>query len=221
MRRGGRTRCRRRWLRRPDLPGVSAACVVGALAARRECPALGAIIVAHPDDETIAAGASLGLLPGLLLVHVTDGAPTGLGDAAREGFATPAEYGAAREGELQAALTVAGVSPERVRLGVTDQEASRDMAGLAGALERLFVERGTQWVLTHAYEGGIRITMRRRLRCSVRRGGWGCRWWSSPGIMRGRMGRWWCSASCLGGRGLRWCSMRWRPGGSGRCWTAS
>ena len=124
------------------------------LAARRAVPKRVAIAVAHPDDETIAAGGSLPLMPGLLLVHVTDGAPRRLADGERLGFATPGAYVAAREAELQAALAVAGVTPARVRMGVPDQDASLHMGAIAADLARAFAEHGTQVVLTHAYEGG-------------------------------------------------------------------
>ena len=113
-----------------------------------------ALVVAHPDDETIAAGASLHLLPVLLLVHVTDGAPRALSDAAAAGFGAPADYAAARRGELMAALHVAGASPDLVELGVVDQEASLHMPALACALSRLFDVQGIDAVITHAYEGG-------------------------------------------------------------------
>ncbi len=113
-----------------------------------------ALVVAHPDDETIAAGASLHLLTGLLLIHVTDGAPRNLGDAARAGFATPAGYAAARRTELQAALAVAGCSPAAIELGVPDQDASLHMPAIARDLARLFAQHGTEAVITHAYEGG-------------------------------------------------------------------
>lgn len=122
--------------------------------AAREPFAGAALVVAHPDDETIAAGGSLHLLPGLLLVHVTDGAPRGLGDALREGFATPKDYAAAREAELAAALRLSGAAPDRVRLGVVDQEASLTMGALAERLAGLFERHRTRAVLTHAYEGG-------------------------------------------------------------------
>ncbi len=128
--------------------------MLDALAARTTVRERVALVVAHPDDETIAAGASLRLLPGMLLVHVTDGAPRRLDDAARLGFTTAAAYAAAREAELQAALAVAGVAPERIRLGVPDQEASLHMAGIAADLARALAAHGIQTVLSHAYEGG-------------------------------------------------------------------
>ncbi len=128
--------------------------MLAALQRRRLLRQRVAIVVAHPDDETIAAGASLQLMPELLLVHVTDGAPRQLRDAARSGFDTAADYAAARQRELAAALAVAGVSPARSRLGVTDQDASLHMAGIAVALGQLFARHGTEAVLTHAYEGG-------------------------------------------------------------------
>ena len=128
--------------------------VLRGLAARRPVGARMALVVAHPDDETIAAGASLHLLPGLLLVHVTDGAPRVLGDAAAAGFAVPADYAAARRRELMAALAVAGASPELVELGIVDQEASSHMPSLARALSRLFDAHRIEAVITHAYEGG-------------------------------------------------------------------
>lgn len=128
--------------------------VLRGLAARRSVNPRVALVVAHPDDETIAAGASLHLLPGLLLVHVTDGAPRALSDAAAAGFDAPADYAAARRGELMAALDVAGASPDLVELGVADQEASFAMPTLARALSRLFDAHGIEVVMTHAYEGG-------------------------------------------------------------------
>ena len=128
--------------------------VLCGLAARRPVGARVALVVAHPDDETIAAGASLHLLPGLLLVHVTDGAPRALADAAAAGFGAPADYAAARRGELMTALDAAGAAPDLVELGVADQDASLHMTALARALSRLFDAHGIEAVITHAYEGG-------------------------------------------------------------------
>ncbi len=128
--------------------------VLRGLALRQPVGPRVALVVAHPDDETIAAGASLHLLPGLLLVHVTDGAPRAIADAAACGFDNPLAYAAARRSELLAALRVADVSPELVELSVPDQDASLDMPGLGRTLARLFDAHGTEAVITHAYEGG-------------------------------------------------------------------
>ncbi len=106
-----------------------------------------ALVVAHPDDETIGAGASLHLFRNLLLVHVTDGAPRNLADARAYGFADAASYAAARRAELAAAL-------RRVRRrrrsspssGAADQQASlalKPLIGqLAGLLARAWSARG-------------------------------------------------------------------------------
>lgn len=128
--------------------------MLSALVARQRLRRRVAIVVAHPDDETIAAGASLWLMPELLLVHVTDGAPRRLKDAGRKGFGSAEEYAAERERELEAALAVAGVAPQRVRLGVADQDASLHMAAVTAELGLVFAQHGTEAVLTHAYEGG-------------------------------------------------------------------
>ncbi|MFT8243783.1 PIG-L deacetylase family protein [Roseomonas sp. BN140053] len=109
-------------------------------------------MVAHPDDETIAAGPLLPLFRQLLIVHVTDGAPRNAADARAAGFDMPAEYGAERARELDAAL--AGVPAERLCLGVADQGASLALAELARRLAAAFVRQGTRAVLTHPYEGG-------------------------------------------------------------------
>lgn len=125
-----------------------------ALAERRLIAAPVALVVAHPDDETIAAGASLHLMPRLLLVHVTDGAPRRLDDANREGFATPSAYAAARAAELDAALALSGAAPARAALGVPDQDATLAISAIAGRLCALFRTHRVEAVLTHAYEGG-------------------------------------------------------------------
>ena len=102
--------------------------VLQALAARRPLDSRVALVVAHPDDETIGAGASLHLMPGLLLVHVTDGSPRRLDDAHRLGFGAASDYARAREAEVSAAaLAVAGVDPVRAMLGIPDQDAALDM----------------------------------------------------------------------------------------------
>jgi N-acetylglucosamine malate deacetylase 2 len=113
-----------------------------------------AVVVAHPDDETIGAGASLPLFRRLLLVHATDGAPRNLDDARAAGFASAEEYAAARRRELDAALVLGDVRAERAALGAADQGAGFRMAELSRALAALLQRHAARAVLTHPYEGG-------------------------------------------------------------------
>ena len=62
------------------------------------------IIVAHPDDESIGAGARLRKLGDAWVVDVTDGAPRDVECARRHGYDTPEEYAAARRTELEQQL---------------------------------------------------------------------------------------------------------------------
>lgn len=112
-----------------------------------------AIVVAHPDDETLGCGALLARLDAVTLVHVTDGAPPDADDARRHGFADAASYSTARADELAAALELAGVGSDgSIRLNVPDQVAAYRMADIARRL--VPVVAGAEMVLTHAYEGG-------------------------------------------------------------------
>lgn len=111
-----------------------------------------ALVVAHPDDEVLGAGAQLSRLKGLTIVHVTDGAPR---SAVAAGFRTRQAYAAARRAELVAAVAHSGIGAEAlVGFGVADQEACLDLPGIARRLSDLFLERRIAIVLTHAYEGG-------------------------------------------------------------------
>jgi len=106
-----------------------------------------AVIVAHPDDETIGAGGQLAHLPDVMVIHVTDGAPRREPDSQ--------SCVATRRRELEAAMALVGLGPERLlSLGVADQEASLDLAGLAVRLAALLAALKPATVLTHPYEGG-------------------------------------------------------------------
>ena len=114
-----------------------------------------AVVVAHPDDETVGCGALISRLLEVSVVVVTNGAPDDGVDARAHGFSDEKAYAAVRSGELDHALQIAGVSADRtIRLGVADQQAARQMPQVVCALEQLFEKRGIAVVLTHAYEGG-------------------------------------------------------------------
>lgn len=131
-----------------------AAELLARLAAREAVDDPVALVVAHPDDETLGAGAMMPLFRRLLLVQVTDGAPRNLEDARAAGFDTAAAYAEARQHELDAALVAGGVRAERLVLGAADQGASLDMAALSRTLAAHLRQRGIRTVLTHPYEGG-------------------------------------------------------------------
>ena len=111
-----------------------------------------AVVVAHPDDESLWAGALLGRLRDGLLIHLTDGAPEDMADAARSGFGSRQAYSDKRAAELRLALRLLGYAGERRGYGLRDQSAVEHLPELT---ERLSADlRGAAVVATHAYEGG-------------------------------------------------------------------
>ena len=113
------------------------------------------LIVAHPDDESIGAGARLRHLGDAYVVDVTDGAPRDDSVAHRHGFDTREEYAAARRRELDKALALAGLPPDRlIALNFVDGELSLRLAELCLKVSELIDSRRPQVVLTHPYEGG-------------------------------------------------------------------
>lgn len=111
-----------------------------------------AVVVAHPDDESLWAGAALRLLDNATLIHLTDGAPSDMADALRLGFASREDYRAARAAELEAALAALAVAPRRIAYDIADQQVADDLAGLAARLTADLA--GMAAVITHPYEGG-------------------------------------------------------------------
>ncbi len=126
---------------------------------RKLCPRISSdrllVIVAHPDDEVIGAGAHFRLWPRATFVHVTDGAPRNMSDALRAGIRTREQYAAVRRKELQQALTLAGIpAAHLLALGIGDQESSYRLDFLTWSVLELLLELRPVAVLTQPYEGG-------------------------------------------------------------------
>lgn len=111
-----------------------------------------AVVVAHPDDETLFAGPLLNRLDDAILIHVTDGAPADMDDARRLGFATREAYAAARAAELDVAVDRLGYRGERRAYAVPDKEAVYHLDAIVARLQADLA--GAALVVTHPYEGG-------------------------------------------------------------------
>ena len=113
-----------------------------------------AVVVAHPDDEVVGIGSRLPRLAAAHFVYVTDGAPRDGRDAATHGLSV-AEYREARRHERDAGLRLCGIAPaQAVDFACVDQEAALDLVACSRRLADLFVQWGTEAVITHPYEGG-------------------------------------------------------------------
>jgi N-acetylglucosamine malate deacetylase 2 len=137
------------------MTGKQAAAIIGALAERSTVSARAMIVVAHPDDETIGMGAQLSRFADALLVQVTDGAPRDGRDAAAHGFATVAEYAAARRHELAAALRAGEARGIRTDIiGIPDRETHLNLSALIIELFARLQSECPEVVFVQPYEGG-------------------------------------------------------------------
>jgi len=125
------------------------------LSARRAVDAPVALVVAHPDDETIGLGPLLKLLRSAHAIHLTDGAPRDLRSVHAAGFRSSADYAQARARELARVLDLAHVPAQRRHaFAIGDQQAFRHLPTIAAALGAFFHTQGIEAVFTHPYEGG-------------------------------------------------------------------
>lgn len=107
------------------------------------------LICAHPDDETIGAGARLGWLDALHLAYTTDGALALADHAAR------VRVQVRRRAELRAALHCGGALVSTCTwIGFGDQEASFHLLLLTRRVHALITTVRPEIVITHPYEGG-------------------------------------------------------------------
>jgi LmbE family N-acetylglucosaminyl deacetylase len=112
------------------------------------------MVAAHPDDETVAAGARLRHLSDVWVLHVTDGAPA---DPSLWTSPAPSReaYRETRRAEAERALGLAGVPAGRIRcLGLPDQEVLHHLDPAIETLRQEFERIRPEIVITHAYEGG-------------------------------------------------------------------
>ena len=113
------------------------------------------VIAAHPDDETIGAGALLARSIDAHVAIVTDGVPRDrtLWPATMQ-QGTREDYARTRRDELHAALAAIGIAADRVKLlNFPDNEAIDALPAIVQALAELLDTLNPDIVLTHAYEG--------------------------------------------------------------------
>jgi N-acetylglucosamine malate deacetylase 2 len=113
------------------------------------------IIVAHPDDEVIAAGGQLHRWRNVSFIHITNGSPAALDDARNAGCTTREEYAELRRAEFHRVLNHFKIPTTRaVALNFNDQETAFHLDELTDRLSTAIKALSPDIIITHAYEGG-------------------------------------------------------------------
>ena len=109
------------------------------------------IIVAHPDDECIGAGALLQRIPETALVFCTDGGPRDR--YFWDKYGSRERYSEVRRQEAEKAAKIIGVATIRI-LPIVDQELYLHLREARSILTAILKEFRPRALLTMAYEGG-------------------------------------------------------------------
>ena len=121
------------------------------LARHEAIPERVVVVVAHPDDEVLAAGCRMDRMTDLTVIHITDGSPRDMEDARREGLSRE-DYAALRRREVAAAMDALGADPELLCYWHPDKESILHGPAILDQLTEDL--RGAVAVITHAYEHG-------------------------------------------------------------------
>jgi LmbE family N-acetylglucosaminyl deacetylase len=109
------------------------------------------LIVAHPDDECIGAGALLQRMEHSLIVFCTDGGPRDSGFW--QSYGSREVYANTRRREAELAAHAVGVE-KKIFLPIVDQELYLNLDCALRELEKAALEFRPNALLTLAYEGG-------------------------------------------------------------------
>lgn len=113
------------------------------------------LLVAHPDDETIAFGGHISQCPELFLVHLTEGSPDNLRYAYMYGCSSKKEYAELRMNELERALTVCDFNQSHYcNLRYNDIGVVYAIENVLWEVLHLIEKIRPTVILTHPYEGG-------------------------------------------------------------------
>jgi len=109
------------------------------------------VIVAHPDDESVGAGALIQRMHEVAVVFCTDGGPRDR--YFWSSYGTRQDYVRVRHQEAELAAKIGGVKKLNF-FSIPDQELHKYLLDALTQLEQLVGEFRPDAILTHAYEGG-------------------------------------------------------------------